>query len=72
MVVNAHFCMDGESFGQLNVAHSLPGVGLHALQYLSGLDIIENREIYEISIWVYDHQHNSIAQDCDYILLEWP
>ena len=48
MVVNAHFCMDGESFGQLNVAHSLPGVGLHALQYLSGLDIIENREIYEI------------------------
>jgi len=47
LVVNAHFCMDGESFGQLNVAHSLPGVGLHALQYLSGLDIIENREIYE-------------------------
>jgi len=50
LVVNAHFCMDGESFGQLNVAHSLPGVGLHALLYLSGLDIIKNREIYELYI----------------------
>jgi hypothetical protein len=39
--------MDGESFGQLNVAHRLPGVGLHVLLYFSGLDIIENREIYE-------------------------
>ncbi len=50
MVVNAHFCTNGESFGQWNVAHSFSGVGLHALLYLSGLDIIENREIYELYI----------------------
>jgi hypothetical protein len=47
LVVNPHFCMDGESFGQLNVAHNLPEVGLRALLDLSGLDIIGNREIYD-------------------------